>query len=114
MNVNIITVFSIIAISIGAIQKITYLIVYLCVYGINFDRLRAYFNKMPDDAEEQEELRLILPQDKVVLSEAETVLSKAENLENGKHREGIACQAIQDYLTTTSLSTSQCLQFFSL
>jgi hypothetical protein len=82
MNVNIITVFSIIAISIGAIQKITYLIVYLCVYGINFDRLRAYFNKMPDDAEEQEELRLILPQDEVVEEEQEPVLSKAENLEN--------------------------------
>jgi hypothetical protein len=82
MNVNIITVFSIIAISIGAIQKITYLIVYLCVYGINFDRLRAYFNKMPDDAEEQEELRLILPQDEVVEEEQEQVLSKAENLEN--------------------------------
>ena len=82
MNVNIITVFSIIAISIGAIQKITYLIVYLCIYGINFDRLRAYFNKMPDDAEEQEELRLILPQDEVVEEEQEPVLSKAENLEN--------------------------------
>jgi hypothetical protein len=61
MNVNVITAFSVIAISIGAIQKITYLMVYLYVYGIDFKRLRAYFNEMPDDAEEQEELKLILP-----------------------------------------------------
>ena len=71
MNVNIITAFSVIAISIGAIQKITYLMVYLYVYGIPFDRLRAYFNKMGDDAEEQEELRRILPEDAVANLEEE-------------------------------------------
>ena len=58
-----ITAFSVIAISIGAIQKITYLMVYLYVYGISFDRLRAYFNKTAEDAEEQEELSLILPEE---------------------------------------------------
>jgi hypothetical protein len=58
-----ITAFSVIAISIGAIQKITYLMVYLYVYGIDFKRLRAYFNEMPNDAEEQEELKLILPEE---------------------------------------------------
>jgi len=83
MNVNIITAFSVIAISIGAIQKITYLMVYLYVYGIDFKRLRAYFNNMADDAEEQEEHRVILPEeDEVVVADSnETVLSKAENLE---------------------------------
>jgi len=63
MNINMITAFSVIAISIGAIQKITYLMVYLYVYGITFDKLSAYFNKMTDDAEEEEELRLILPEE---------------------------------------------------
>jgi len=58
-----ITAFSVIAISIGAIQKITYLMVYLYVYGISFKKLKAYFNKMADDSEEQEELRLILPEE---------------------------------------------------
>ena len=58
-----ITAFSVIAISIGAIQKITYFMVYLYVYGIPFDRLRSYFNKMTDDAEEQEEVRRILPEE---------------------------------------------------
>ena len=61
MNVNMITAFSVIAISIGAIHKITYFMVYLYVYGIPFDRLRAYFNKTTDGAEEQEILSLIRP-----------------------------------------------------
>ena len=63
MNVNVIAAFSVIAISLGAIQKITNLMVYLYVYGINFDRLSAYFTKMADDAEEQEEVRRILPEE---------------------------------------------------
>ena len=83
MNVNIITAFSVIAIWIGVIQKITYLMVYLYVYGINFDRLRAYFNKMPDDAEEQEEHKLILPEEEDVKSsnevEEESVASVEED-----------------------------------
>ena len=80
MNVNMITAFSVIAISIGAIQKITYLMVYLYVYGIPFDRLRAYFNKMEDGAEEQEELRLILPQeDEVEDADEEVAVPSLEN-----------------------------------
>jgi hypothetical protein len=58
-----ITAISVIAISIGAIQKITYLMVYLYVYGISFKRLNAYFNKMTENEEEQEELRIILPEE---------------------------------------------------
>ena len=73
MNVNIITAFSLIAISLGAIQKITYLMVYLYVYGIPFDRLRAYFNKTGDDAEEQEELRRILPEEEEPVANANEV-----------------------------------------
>ena len=72
MNVNIITAFSLIAISIGAIQKITYLMVYLYVYGIPFDRLRAYFTKTTDDAEE-EELRRILPEEEEPVANANEV-----------------------------------------
>jgi hypothetical protein len=40
-----------------------YLIIYLCIYAINFKRLNAYFKKKADDAEEQEELRRILPEE---------------------------------------------------
>ena len=63
-----ITAFSVIAISILAIQKITYHVVYLCVYGINFKSLSAYFNKKVDvevqeTVEEEEELRLIRPEE---------------------------------------------------
>ena len=72
MNVNIITAFSLIAISLGAIQKITYLMVYLYVYGIPFDRLRAYFTKTTDDAEE-EELRRILPEEEEPVANANEV-----------------------------------------
>ena len=67
-----ITAFSVIAISIGAIQKITYLMVYLYVYGIPFDRLRAYFTKTTDDAEE-EELRRILPEEEEPVANANEV-----------------------------------------
>ena len=52
--------------------------VYLYVYGIDFKRLSSYFNKMADDAEEQEELRLILPEeeepDAILEEEEEEVL----------------------------------------
>ena len=81
MNVNMITTFSVIAISIGAIQKITYLMVYLYVYGIPFDRLRAYFNKMADSTEEQEILRLIRPvedENEVVEDEVEVAVPSLE------------------------------------
>ena len=78
MNVNIITAFSLIAISIGAIQKITYLMVYLYIYGIPFDRLRAYFTKTTDDAEEQEELRRILPEEPVASSEEKEPVASSE------------------------------------
>jgi hypothetical protein len=87
-----ITAFSVVAISIGAIQKITYLMVYLYVYGIPFDRLTGYFTKMADDAEEQEELRLILPEEDELVASLEeeeeeepvaneVVLDEAESLE---------------------------------
>jgi hypothetical protein len=85
MNVNMITAFSVIAISIGAIQKITYLMVYVYVYGISFDRLRTYFNKMADDAEEQEEqeeLRLILPEEEEDEDAEEEELVAEEPLAN--------------------------------
>ena len=88
MNVNIITAFSLIAISIGAIQKITYFMVYLYVYGIPFDRLRAYFTKTADDAEEQEELRRILPEEdanssvEVVAEVANEIVEAVVPLEN--------------------------------
>ena len=88
MNVNIITAFSLIAISIGAIQKITYFMVYLYVYGIPFDRLRAYFTKTADDAEEQEELRRILPEEdanssvEVVAEVANEIVETVVPLEN--------------------------------
>jgi hypothetical protein len=78
MNVNVITAFSVIAISLGAIQKITNLMVYLYVYGIDFKRLRAYFNKMPDDAEEQEELRLILPEEEELVEDEEELVEDEE------------------------------------
>jgi hypothetical protein len=88
-----ITAISVIAISIGAIQKITYLMVYLYVYGISFKRLNAYFNKMTENEEEQEELRIILPEeeenedeeeDEVMedeVTEEEPLASEAESLE---------------------------------
>jgi len=75
-----ITAFSVIAISIGVIQKITYLMVYLYVYGIDF-------KKTADDAEEQEELRLILPEeeeleeDEEELVAEEPLANEAESLE---------------------------------
>jgi hypothetical protein len=69
--------------------------IYLYIYALNYKRVNAYFAKKVDvkvqeTVEEQEELKLILPVEdasleevanEVVLSEAETVLSKAENLE---------------------------------
>ena len=87
--------------------------IYLYIYALNYKRVTAYFAKKVDvkfqeTVEEQEELKLILPQDEVVedevvedevvanevvtnevaavanevvSSEAETVLSKAESLE---------------------------------
>jgi hypothetical protein len=84
--------------------------IYLYIYALNYKRVNAYFAKKVDvkvqeTIEEQEELKLILPQDEVVedevvsnevavvanevavvsnevvISKAETVLSKAENLE---------------------------------
>jgi hypothetical protein len=69
--------------------------IYLYIYALNYKRVNAYFAKKVDvkvqeTVEEQEEHKLILPVEdasleevanEVVLSEAETVLSKAENLE---------------------------------
>jgi hypothetical protein len=84
--------------------------IYLYIYALNYKRVNAYFAKKVDvkvqeTIEEQEELKLILPQDEVVedevvsnevavvanevavvsnevvISKAETVLSKAESLE---------------------------------
>ena len=46
--------------------------VYLYVYGIPFDRLRAYFTKTTDDAEE-EELRRILPEEEEPVANANEV-----------------------------------------
>ena len=67
--------------------------VYLYVYGISFKRLNAYFNKMTENEEEQEELRIILPEeeenedeeeDEVMedeVTEEEPLASEAESLE---------------------------------
>jgi len=97
-----------IVISRRAIVKFVYVMIYLYIYALNYKRVNAYFAKKVDvkvqeTVEEQEELKLILPQDEVVedevvedevvanevaavanevvSSEAETVLSKAESLE---------------------------------
>ncbi len=102
-----------IVISRRAIVKFVYVMIYLYIYALNYKRVKAYFAKKVDvkvqeTIEEQEELKLILPQDEVVedevvedevvedevvanevaavanevvSSEAETVLSKAESLE---------------------------------
>jgi hypothetical protein len=100
MNVNIITAFSLIAISIGAIQKITYLMVYLYVYGIPFDRLRAYFTKTTDDAEEQEELRRILQEEEEVVEEP--VASANEVVEAEVANEAVvASSSVADEKDTT-------------
>ena len=62
--------------------------VYLYVYGIPFDRLRAYFTKTADDAEEQEELRRILPEEdanssvEVVAEVANEIVETVVPLEN--------------------------------
>ena len=68
--------------------------VYLYVYGIPFDRLRAYFTKTADDAEEQEELRRILPvedanevvvaslEEEAVVASANEIVAPVVNLEN--------------------------------
>ena len=52
--------------------------VYLYIYGIPFDRLRAYFTKTTDDAEEQEELRRILPEEPVASSEEKEPVASSE------------------------------------
>ena len=75
-----------IVISRRAIVKFVYLMIYLYIYALNYKRVNAYFAKKVDvkvqeTVDEQEELKLILPQDELVISKAETVLSKAENLE---------------------------------
>ena len=75
-----------IVISRRAIVKFVYVMIYLYIYALNYKRINAYFAKKVDvkvqeTVEEQEELKLILPQDELVISKAETVLSKAENLE---------------------------------
>ena len=75
-----------IVISRRAIVKFVYVMIYLYIYALNYKRVNAYFakkvdGKVQETVEEQEELKLILPQDELVISQAETVLSKAENLE---------------------------------
>ena len=85
-----ITAFSVIAISIGAIQKITYLMVYLYVYGIPFDRLRAYFNKMEDGAEQQEILSLIRP-----VEDANEVVEDEEEDEEEEEEEPVAIPSLE-------------------
>lgn len=101
-----------IVISRRTIVKFVYVMIYLYIYALNYKRINAYFNKKADvkvqeTVEEQEELKLILPAPEeedeepvlskaesveeeqganssveVVLSEAETVISEAEPLEN--------------------------------
>jgi hypothetical protein len=57
-----------------------YLIIYLCIYAINFKRLNAYFKKKADDAEEQEELRRILPEEEEPLPSSNEVV-EGEDME---------------------------------
>ena len=76
-----------IVISRRAIVKFVYVMIYLYIYALNYKRVNAYFAKKVDvkvqeTVEEQEELKLILPQDELVISKAETVLSKAETVVN--------------------------------
>jgi hypothetical protein len=70
--------------------KFIYMMVYVCIYAINYKRINAYFAKKVDvkvqeTVEEQEELKLILPEEDAIVAEVANevaeVLSKAENLE---------------------------------
>jgi len=85
-----ITAFSVIAISAWSIQKITYFMVYLYVYGIPFDRLRAYFNKMEDGAEQQEILSLIRP-----VEDANEVVEDEEEDEEEEEEEPVAIPSLE-------------------
>lgn len=74
-----------IVISRRTIVKFVYVMIYLYIYALNYKRINSYFNKKADvkvqeTVEEQEELKLILPQDEV-LEDEEPVLSKAESVE---------------------------------
>ncbi len=65
------------------IVKMVYLMIYLCIYAINFKRLNAYFKKKADDAEEQEEqeeLRRILPEEEEPLPSSNEVV-EGEDME---------------------------------
>jgi len=77
-----------IVISRRVIVKFVYVMIYLYICALNYKRVVAYFNKkvgveVQETVEEQEELRLILPeeeQEEVVVAN-EVVLSEAESLE---------------------------------
>ena len=97
MNVNMITAFSVIAISAWSIQKITYFMVYLYVYGIPFDRLRAYFNKMEDGAEQQEILSLIRPVEDANEVVEDEVVEYEEEVEDADEAESLEKDATMWY-----------------
>ena len=87
-----------IVISRRAIVKFVYVMIYLYICALNYKRVVAYFNKKvektEETVEEQEELKLILPEEEASLEEEEPEKEKVEEkdantwhtIEDGKCR----------------------------